>query len=326
MTDVSAEARARSSAGPAFIPLDRCWVCDDTHLRRLHQYRFDFTEYADQDPPLASYTGALGWIRRCDRCGFGQPEALPALPNFFQRMYDQRWSDEWIVQEFESESKTLIFDDILSALAARIPPERRSLLDVGAHVGRFLDCAVQAGWHTEGVELNPRTAAFAARRTGLVVHREDLREPAFDARRFSAVTLIDVLEHVPDPVRLLGTLRTVLEPGGWLAVKVPHAPYQLLKERGRAAISRRYRATVADNLVHVNHFGPRSLRLALARAGYAEVTVRAAAPVLSGGPTRTLRQWADDGIRVGLYRLSRVIPGSHHLPLTFNLQAYARRG
>ena len=37
---------------------------------------------------------------------------------------------------------------------------------LGAHAGRFMHLAQHAGWDVEGIELNPRTAECAARRTG----------------------------------------------------------------------------------------------------------------------------------------------------------------
>src|SRR5205814_9100250 len=44
-----------------------------------------------------------------------------------------------------------------------------------------------------------------------------------------------------------------------------------------------YRPTLADNLVHVNHFTPASLRLALERSGFTGVRVTAAAPEMPDG-------------------------------------------
>jgi 2-polyprenyl-3-methyl-5-hydroxy-6-metoxy-1,4-benzoquinol methylase len=303
----------------AFVDAGRCWVCGGNGATRCHQAVLEFNAWREQDPELAAYTGETIWLRRCPGCGFAQPERMPALPRYFERMYDQRWSPEWVAHEFESSYKDVIFSRILSALDARVPRTQRTLLDIGSHAGRFLHLASRAGWQAEGTEINPRTADYAAERTRAPVHRVRAEEIGSLGRTFAAVTLTDVLEHIPEPLALLTTARAVLRSGGWIAVKVPCGPVQLFKETWRARLQRSYRATVADNLVHVSHFSPRSLRLALERAGFEQVTVEIAAPECP--PASSMSTAA----RLALYEIGRVVPGSLHTPLALHLQAFGRR-
>jgi SAM-dependent methyltransferase len=177
------------------------------------------------------------------------------------------------------------------------------LLDVGCHAGRFLRLAGQAGWRAEGTEINERTAAHAAASTGVPVHRLSAERLDELGRRFDAVTLTDVLEHIPQPVTLLSTVRRVVADDGWVAIKVPCGPAQRVKETWRARLSRGYRATLADNLVHISHFSPRALRSALERAGFDEITVEIAARVLAPG-------W--DVRRLALFQVGRRVPGGVH--------------
>jgi 2-polyprenyl-3-methyl-5-hydroxy-6-metoxy-1,4-benzoquinol methylase len=306
-----------------FTPTGACWICGAHRMVPVTRAIFEFSAYADQDPHLARYTGARVELVRCASCGFAQPAALPSLSDYFGRMYDQRWSEAWMEAEFREGTKDLIFRETLHGLERRVPAERRTLLDLGAHVGRLMHLAAADGWRAEGVELNPRTSAYAARATGLPVHRADLRDLQAEGRRYAAVTLVDVLEHIPEPIGALQAVRGVLEPGGWVAVKVPHGPNQLLKERIREKTFQGYRATVADNLVHVSHFTPRALRMALEKAGFTDIDVRPAAPVL---PPE--RPGAARAMRVAFLRgtaaAARALPFGARSPLAMNLQAYAR--
>ena len=62
-------------------------------------------------------------------------------------------------------------------------------------------------------------------------------------------------------------------------MKVPNGSAQWTKERWLARLTS-HRVSLAENLVHVNQFTPRSLGRALERAGSRGVAVRTAAPEL----------------------------------------------
>lgn len=311
------------TATAAFELVRACWICGSVELRPVHELMFDLSAYATQDPELAAYTGQRLPLCRCTACGFAQPGSMPVLARYFDRMYDQRWSADWIQAEFDSTDKDLIFREVLAGLAGRLPQPRRRLLDVGAHAGRFVSLASGEGWAAEGLELNPQTASYAARRTGASIRQMNVQDVDVATAAYDAITITDVLEHIPDPVRVLTRAAALLAPGGWIAVKVPCGPRQLLKERVRARLFPRYRPTVADNLVHVSHFSPGALRGALERAGFDRVTIQPGAPELHGG--RGASAIASRAGRRVLHLASRLLPGGVHLPITFNLQAYARR-
>ena len=307
----------------AFEPQPVCWICGGAALGPADRLTFDLSEYRKQDPALAAYSHERLILNRCGACGFAQPEALPTLARYFERMYDQRWSPEWMQAEFEATTKDLIFARILEQLRSRVEPPRRRLLDIGAHVGRFIDLARAAGWLAEGLELNPQTAAYARQRTGARVRQLRVEDLEGEMASWDAITLTDVLEHIPRPMSVLSRACSLLAPGGWIAVKVPCGPAQRSKEAWRARLRRGYRPTIADNLVHVSHFSPRSLVLALEQAGFRDVSLEPAAPEIPpGGGLRTaLDRW----LRRGVFAVVRAVPAGVHSPLALNLQVYARR-
>jgi len=310
-------------SAPAFAPVTACWICGGRRLSRYYESRMDFREYADQDPELCAYTGEHVWFVRCAACGFGQPEQMPTLPRFFERMYDQHWSPDWVEREFAASYKDAIFASILRRLDALVPKDRRRLLDIGAHAGRFMSMAQRAGWTVEGVELNPRTAAYAAKVTGAPVHRTGAETLAFEGRRYGAVVLTDVLEHIPAPAALVRSVVRLLDAGGALAIKVPNGRAQFVKERWLARLTS-HRMSLAENLVHVNQFDPDSLARVMADAGLRNVSVSTAAPERVGPEAPFVRRGASRLVRGSIFAAAS-LPGAVRLPIALHLQAYGRK-
>ncbi len=109
---------------------------------------------------------------------------------------------------------------ILDTLRATEPPQGwKRILDVGCGAGLFFDQLAQFG-EVEGVE--PAEAALS----GAGAHRSRIYVGPFDesfhpAEPFSLILLLDVIEHLPDPVGALRHALGMLAPGGSVLVTVP---------------------------------------------------------------------------------------------------------
>ncbi len=174
------------------------------------------------------------------------------------------------------------------------------ILDVGCARGDFLSLAVARGYQAVGVDINPRLAA-EARTRGHEVHvgaleRLDL-EPDFDA-----VTLWDVIEHVPDPVGLLAACQSLLRPGGLLLLHTGNAQFQVPKAR----LLGRLKPGGGPYLIpyqHLTHFDPRTARLALRRAGFQPIEVAFAATLRYPQAWKCRAMTALNGVARAVHRL-----------------------
>jgi 2-polyprenyl-3-methyl-5-hydroxy-6-metoxy-1,4-benzoquinol methylase len=272
---------------------------------------------------IVAYDRQTFWLNQCSQCGFIQPDSLPEPSNFFDCLYSKSPTDEQMAEHYAYPYRDWIFQSILSDLGSRLSRERRTLLDVGTNVGRMLFFAKQARWTAEAIELNASVARFATEQTGVTVHTMNAYRLAQTNRRYDAITLTDVLEHIPDPVAILSDLKELLSPGGWIAVKVPCGVNQLRKEQIRHALGKAEHTAIATNLVHVNHFTPKSLKMALTRAGFEAVSLQVGVPEVP--PMRSSGAILSRLFRTSVYMTGRLLPGGVHTPLALNLQAYACR-
>jgi SAM-dependent methyltransferase len=179
---------------------------------------------------------------------------------------------------------------ILSLLG---PAKSRRMLDVGCGSGTFLADARDAGWAMSGLEINAEFPEFCRKELGV----EDVKvglvsDPPFSAASFDAVAMLDVLEHMYDPVVSVTQCARLLKPGGVLVVKSPNGPMQLRKERVRKMLGRGdgYVATIG----HLNQFSPKTLSLAFRKSGLEPTLIRPARSFQEGitGPGFTARRVA----------------------------------
>lgn len=111
--------------------------------------------------------------------------------------------------------------------------ENRSVLDFGCGNGGFLLRARKTARRVEGIELEERLQPYF-KGNGLTVHASiDNVTDSFDI-----ITLFHVLEHIADPVDILGRLLEKLSPGGSIIVEVPNAGDALLTLYENEAFSR----------------------------------------------------------------------------------------
>lgn len=135
----------------------------------------------------------------------------------------------------------------------------RKLLDIGCHVGIFLEIAQENGWDAWGVELS-RWAATQARSRGLQVIQGTLAEANFADKSFDVVTMWDVIEHLTDPTSELREVNRVLKPGGLICIHTMNIESPFTKLMGS------HWPWLME--MHLYYFSPRTLTKMLERKGF----------------------------------------------------------
>jgi SAM-dependent methyltransferase len=96
------------------------------------------------------------------------------------------------------------------------------LLDVGSGLGVFPYAMKQFGWNCTALDPDDRAGRHAREVVGVAAVTGDFMELDISVLgHFDVVTFNKVLEHVEDPVAMLGRALTLLEPGGFVYFEVP---------------------------------------------------------------------------------------------------------
>ena len=142
----------------------------------------------------------------------------------------------------------------------------RRILDVGAADGIVSRRLTERGWRVTGLEGDPALAQAGARHCERMLTANLNREIPEVAGPFDAILYGDVLEHLVDPLRVLGELDRALVPDGFVVISVPniaHLYIRLLLLVGRFDYIDR---GILDDS-HLRFFTERSLRALIADAG-----------------------------------------------------------
>ena len=112
---------------------------------------------------------------------------------------------------------------VLDFAQAHLPSNRQPwrVLDVGSGLCVFLHGMKGAGWRCTAVDPDARAVQHAREVVGVNAIRGDWMDIAPPADHFDLVTFNKVLEHVKDPVAMLGRAKDFLTPGGFVYVELP---------------------------------------------------------------------------------------------------------
>ena len=97
------------------------------------------------------------------------------------------------------------------------PPAR--ILEVGCGNGRLLHELALRGYDCEASEMDPDIAAWVTNKTGIAVYPGAF--PPADSQPYDLILLIDVLEHVRDPIQFVEEVRRRLSPAGRVLLHCP---------------------------------------------------------------------------------------------------------
>lgn len=164
-----------------------------------------------------------------------------------------------------------------SAMAARGHVGR--YLEIGCGYGFGVDIAARAfGWDSRGIDPSS-IARQGVRDLGISIEGMHL-SPGTEKQvgTFDGIVAMEVIEHVPEPVDFLKTLKAHLSPGGALFMSTPNAA--IIDDRKHPML-----AAALSPGYHITMFSRDGLALAMKAAGFDNVRVSASDTTLVAAGT-----------------------------------------
>jgi len=164
-------------------------------------------------------------LYRCEHCGVVFTDPLPTQRDVLRlygaaSYFDGGGAGGYVTgYDVTAQSQSLLYETILDELG---PPKLGAiLLEVGCAEGHFLAAARGRNWEVCGVEVSPIAAASARRRFGIHVIEGTLEEHHLEPTAYDVIVLLDVIEHLRDPMRVVRTAASLLKPDGRIVIKTP---------------------------------------------------------------------------------------------------------
>jgi SAM-dependent methyltransferase len=149
----------------------------------------------------------------------------------------------------------------------KLPPGTRAV-DVGCGLNELVaQMIADRGADAVGVEFSPSVVEYVRTKPDRPIVQGTLQSAGFRAGEFDLVTMIEYLEHEPNPGEVLAEARRITKPNGHLVIEIPHIA-------GLPARMFGSRWATLDVPRHLVFFTPETLERMLAKFGYRLIHVR----------------------------------------------------
>lgn len=236
------------------ISIDKCPVCGGVSFEPLHRC-------LDTTVSHETFT-----IKKCSRCQLGITSPRPQDSELDRYYHSENYiSHTGTAKGFTDHLYLTARKRTLTWKAALVEKycHKGSILDFGCGTGEFLATMLQRDWQITGVEPSEMGRLKAQE---ITQHEVCASLSELSARKFQAITLWHVLEHVPYLASTLERLNQMMEKDGSLFIAVPNY------KSHDATVYREYWAGY-DVPRHLWHFAKQSMALLLQRNGFTLKTI-----------------------------------------------------
>ena len=228
----------------------KCWMCKSEDLTLVKESDLLTEASSDHFKVSDSNYGRTGNLHKCNNCQFLQCFDFVNSNSLYEDMTDNEYISSQSARAKEM-NRILTYSKPFLVGA-------NSIFDIGAGTGMLVQSALSLGYLAKGVEPSKHLSDVAVKQ-GLDVMQGVFPNDAF-TEKFDVITLIDVIEHVNEPIKFLTSLHSNLSTNGYVVISTPDCSSilaKILKWKWW-----HYR------IAHISYFDQNYLDDAMAKAGF----------------------------------------------------------
>ncbi len=237
------------------VKRESCPLCNSNCIKAYRSGTFNPKKLSSLHFRITDSSYGQRWqLYKCAGCEF--IFANPSLQekdiiHFYSQLVDQEYS-------VEAEGRSKNFRTILERLKS-LPTPDNTLLDVGAASGIFLNLAQQENYQSLGVEPSAYLVEEAKNKFNIQLLKGTIDDVPGN-RMFSTITLLDIIEHLVDPVALFCKVDKLMAKDGIMVLVTP----DISSLAAQLAAKRWWHYRMA----HLNFFSEKSLKYLLHKFNY----------------------------------------------------------
>jgi len=162
------------------------------------------------------------YIYRCENCGLMFQYPFPS-PEDLKKMYDKEYYGGNKVCSYEDERKSFKYNSYvwkarLNKIKSYLKTDKPKILDIGCSFGGFLSFSKLMGFDPYGVEISDYSREYAQNELGKGRVFKNINGN-FEKNFFDVITMIEVIEHLDNPLFFLNTCYDILKKDSVLVIQ-----------------------------------------------------------------------------------------------------------
>jgi len=202
---------------------------------------------------------------RCLTCGFifmNPTFTKKIITDFYDKDYFTGSADYSYVDERETKKHAAyVWDKRIKVLSKHA--KGKKFLDIGASFGGLMESAKKY-YEPYGIEISDYAGSFSKKIEGCTVHIGTLGDHPFEHETFGAISMIEVIEHMPDPVSIFNECYKLLEKNGLLVIQT--ANMDGIQAR---LLGNKYSYFLPG---HLSYFSKKNIEIILKKTGFKKIS------------------------------------------------------